>query len=150
MSLRYLQQMWKFLFFLTLLSQFKLTLTKMSWILRDLQKISNFSKAWFVAWCWWNIHWSKIHNTVITHLPVYMISCLKSKTRFKDLILIKNIQCLDVYQHSIFFLTFNGISELYTLCQGFIKAILLRFVFELKIQFLWDSFYEGHSLHRKF
>ena len=122
MPLRYLQQMWKFLFFLTLLSQFKLTLTKMSWILRDLQKISNFSKAWFVAWCWWNIHWSKIHNTVITHLPVYMISCLKSKTHFKDLILIKNIQCLDVYQHSIFFFNFQWHFRIIYLMPGFYQS----------------------------
>ena len=113
--------MWKSLFFLTLLSQFKLTLAKMSSILRDLQKISNFSKAWFVVWYWWNIHWSKIHNAVITHLPVYMISCLKSKTHFKDLILIKNIQYLDVYQHSIFF-NFQWHFRIIYLMSGFYQS----------------------------
>ena len=113
--------MWKSLFFLALLSQFKLTLAKMSCILRDLQKISNFSKAWFVVWYWWNIHWSKMHNAVITHLPVYMISCLKSKTHFKDLILIKNIQYLDVYQHSNFF-NFQWHFRIIYLMSGFYQS----------------------------
>ena len=63
-----------------------------------------------------------------------MISWLKLKTYFRDLILIKNIaMCIGLSKLN-FLITFKDFSGLYTSRQGFINALLLRSAFKLKIQ----------------